>query len=702
MRALGVCVLLTMLVGLAVAVDALGFYRNAPLAPRYSFTNQSLLNATIRINTCKGEPAGSNLGYPPQVTLKGSNYTKTFDCPSFLCRIEYPAPGNYSIEVRWLNRLVYTGLIYINVSDQVININAEIAYVKFIARTYDMKQIDNAQIFLDIDGYRAAIGSGNTVLLPFGDVGYEAYFSWIPEMTLKSSGRVKVGCNTAIIEVKFPVLSRLRLIFQLSDGKPALGLNASVEVLYNGVKLSSANLASSNVVELSYAPLGEYTVRSYLEGRKLSQQTLEVAEKNDTYLVSLPLVSTAQIIVRDARGEVVQDDALLARIKDPLGRSSSAPLTSGTVTLGVTPLGRYELRVFSEKLGREIAQTFFEIVGDRRAALPLEVTVSIARNTLRVVAEGSGTLPSGSKIAARSYGVLLLSWYLDAPIASLSADLGYLPLGAAVQVEFSYGSYTYSAELSAGGGTLLVKVPIYDVAVNVVDLDGQPVSGCSVKVTSPYLVYEAALSGWALKLEHVPLSDVVISVTCLGVEVAHEQVSATSLKSGNVTVTAQLRGLSIIVKNALGRPVAGARVVVSVKSLQGGTNITTYTNDDGVALFNRVPLPPSGNVSLRVEYRGFVYTGVLSRLDKSKEVVLDVLVDTPFFALSTPQTLLVVTSSVAVTVFALSITKRYVRIGALRKLFENPFEEEREGFLSKLRRLLKKEKEGEEESIFFE
>ncbi|MEM4852445.1 MAG: carboxypeptidase-like regulatory domain-containing protein [Thermofilum sp.] len=695
--------LLAVLVILALAVKAAAVQSAEKPTSMHIFSNQTLLNATVHLKTCKGENVIQAPLQPPTILLKGINFSREFSCfPNFTCIVEYPLPGNYSLEVRWLNRVIYAGTVDLNASGSQIHINTRTAYVGFFVRTAERRDLRDQSVELYIEPYRLIARSGQIVLLPFGVIKYRVQFAWVQDIVLAVSGESTVGCDTGAIEVRLPLLSRLTFALQALGGVPATGINGSAELFFNGTRIASADLLRSNVIDLTYAPLGRYTIKVYLSGRLSSELYVDVTEKNNTYTVMLPVASIVKLKVLDARGEIVSDETLVAQLTDPLGRLFSERLTSGAIVLNSMPLGRYELEIFSEKLGRAIGRSSFEVQGSD-STIFREVSVSIARVRVSVQAEGSSTLPERSKVTVKSLGVLLLSRYLDSPRESVTGDLGYLPLGAIVQIEYSYDTFSYSVELSAGGGVLALRVPIYDVAVKFVDLDGQPVSGCTATLSSPYLNYAADLSGWMLEIKHVPLSDLLISVKCSNVEVARSKVSASELKTGNITVTVNVKALEITVKNLLGKPVSGAKVLVRVSSPSGVVNLTSTTGDDGVAVLYRVPLPPSSNISLHVSYRGFTYAGVLSPSEKSREVILDVLIDTPLLTLSATQALLAILGASVLAGTLIVVLRKYLHLKTLREMFASPFEEERESLIGRLKRILERkreEKEEEEISLF--
>lgn len=695
--------LLTLLVTLTLTVKSTAALSGEKNRVEYVFTNQSLLNATVQLKSCRGEDVTQVSVPAPVLTLKGLNninYTGEFQChPNFTCRVEYPLPGNYSAEVRWLNRVIYAGTLNLDTSGSRVVLNTNTVFVSFYLRTMDRKDLRDLPLELEIGSTKLITTSGRPILLPFGSAKYRAQFSPFQDVVLTVDGEITVSCDSRTVEVKLPVLSRITFTLFLLGGTPARGINGSVYLLFKDLKVGEANLLLSQTIELSYAPLGSYTLRIYLFGRFFGEVQVDVSEKNNTYPVTLPIISDAKLKIFDARGNTVQDDALIAQVTDPLGRAFSERLSVGTVSLTYVPLGRYELRIYSERLGRVISQTYFELQGGE-GTVYREISLGITRSRIVVEPEGSSTLPPGSKFIVKSFGVLLLSQYLDAPRDAITGDLGYLPLGATVQFEYSYGVYLYSGELSAGGGTLEVRIPIYDVVLRFVDLDQQQISGCEALLTSPYLNAAKTLSGWEVRIEHFPLSDLLVVVKCLNVEVANRIITANELRHGNITITINVKNIQITVKNTLGRPIAGARVSVSVTSRSGGANITSVTGDDGIALLNRVPFPPSGNVTFQVYYRGIVYRGTLTPLERTRDVVIDVIIDTPFMVLTTSQVLALLFILSIVGVALVIVTRKYSRIRVLRKMFESPFEEEEsESVITRLKKALKRKKEEEEEEI---
>ncbi|MEM4762345.1 MAG: hypothetical protein QW230_05150, partial [Thermofilum sp.] len=89
--------LLAVLVILALAVKAAAVQSAEKPTSMYIFSNQTLLNATVHLKTCKGENVIQAPLQPPTILLKGINFSREFSCfPNFTCIVEYPLPGNYS------------------------------------------------------------------------------------------------------------------------------------------------------------------------------------------------------------------------------------------------------------------------------------------------------------------------------------------------------------------------------------------------------------------------------------------------------------------------------------------------------------------------------------------------------------------------------------------------------------------------------
>uniref|UniRef100_A0A7C4B9H9 Uncharacterized protein n=1 Tax=Thermofilum pendens TaxID=2269 RepID=A0A7C4B9H9_THEPE len=671
--------------------------------PAVGNQTQAVLNSTLYIKTCKGEDIIWQGSEYPLVTISNEsfNYTKKITCTKFSCTVEYPLPGNYTLDAEWLGRKVFSQTLYLNGSQQTITVKADISNVLISVYTLDGRELQGLKVVLRVGRYEVEALSGQKIALPHGQVGYEVSS---PSGLAKASGVSEISCGSPVLRVVLNVFNRLVFVFKLLDDLPATGLNGSVKILYDNTELKSIDLRSSSEVEISEAPTGKYRVIVFIAGKRFEEKTIDVATTSNTYVIQLSIVSSIPVRLLDTSGNVVQDENLEATVVDPLGRVYKGNLSGGLLVLQHAPLGNYELIIRNVKWGLQLGSYAFSAssVGVSRG---VDVPTNLARSVAEVRASGSQALPRDSYILFKYAGVVVLAERLSEERTSIIIELGYLPIGATLQLTFSYGSYTEEKVLSVAKREILVEIQLYDVKLSIIDLDKKPVKGCNINIVSKYFNYSLKLDGNDIYLKNIPLTDIKISVACSGVEVLRTVLTPEELKRKNATLVAHIGDIHVYVKSWFDRPIPGASVKVTVTTPSGRAEYLAYTDQSGFAPVRDVALPPTANATLEVSFKGITYERRLDVNSRYYNVFLDVLIDTPIFVLSLSQTIAIIVISLALIAAAFLVYTRIARIRTLRELFEEPLgevEEHKErGLLARLRRFFsKKEKEGEEEQFF--
>jgi len=696
--------LVTALLLLLSAGSALALRTGNAQANLYAAGNQTQvpLNFTLYIKTCKGEDVIWQGPEYPIVTINGVgfNYTKKITCTRFTCTIEYPQPGNYSLNIYWLGRRVFSQVIFLNGSQQIVTVRADISNVLVSVYTLDNRELRGLKVTLRMGNYELEALSGQRLALPHGQVGYEVLS---PSGPARTSGVGEISCDNTVLRITLNIFNRLLITFKLLDGLPVAGLNGSVKILYNDMELKSVDLRSSSEAEISEAATGRYRVLVFVAGKLFEEKIIDVTASSNTYVVPLSVLSSISIRLLDASGNTIQGGDLEAVVTDPLGRVLRSSLSGGLLTLQYAPLGSYELSIRNTRWELQLGSYTFSL-HSANVSRGIDVPTNLAKTIVKVRASGSQALPKNSYILLKYSGIVIFAERLGEERTGVLIELDYLPLGATLQLTFSYGSYTQEEVLRVTNRENLVEIQLYDVKLSIVDLDKKPVKGCDMNITSKYFNYSLKLDGSDVLLKNLPLTDTKVSVKCSGIEVLRAVLTPEELRRKNATLVAHMGDVRVYVRSWFNRPVTGASVKVTVATPSGRAEYLAYTDQGGFASVKDVPLPPTANATLTVSFKGVTYERSLDISTRYHDVFLDILIDTPIFVLSLSQTIAVVTFSLVLIVAAVLAYVRMARIKSLKELFEEPLGEikgREEGVRARLKRFFsKKEEESEEEQFF--
>jgi hypothetical protein len=169
-------------------------------------------------------------------------------------------------------------------------------------------------------------------------------------------------------------------------------------------------------------------------------------------------------------------------------------------------------------------------------------------------------------------------------------------------------------ELKALGRVVL---PVDDVLIKVVDLDGRPVADAFVRFAGKDV--GSTDSQGIIIVRQAPLGDYyyAITVTKEGIEIGGDKVQFTTSRT-SATIQVGMYDITVLVKGAAGQPIQGALVEL----IRGGTTIArTRTDDSGRAVFSRVV---SSDYIVKATYEQFSSTASLPKGTRSTTVTLDI------------------------------------------------------------------------------
>jgi hypothetical protein len=161
-----------------------------------------------------------------------------------------------------------------------------------------------------------------------------------------------------------------------------------------------------------------------------------------------------------------------------------------------------------------------------------------------------------------------------------------------------------------------VTVPVDDVSIKVVDLEGRPVAGAAIKFAGRDV--GSTDSHGVIIVGQVPLdNDYPITVTKDGAEIGSYLVRFTASRT-SATIQAGIYDITVLVKGTAGQPIRGALVEL-VKD--GITIARAATDVSGTAVFTKVI---GADYVVRASYGGFRAETSLPKGIHNTQITLDI------------------------------------------------------------------------------
>jgi hypothetical protein len=161
-----------------------------------------------------------------------------------------------------------------------------------------------------------------------------------------------------------------------------------------------------------------------------------------------------------------------------------------------------------------------------------------------------------------------------------------------------------------------ITVPVDDVLIKVVDLEGRPVAGAAIKFAGRDV--GSTDSQGVIIVGQVPLdNDYPITVTKDGAEMGSYLVRFTASRT-SATIQAGIYDITVLVKAAAGQPMQGALVEL----VKDGITIARVTTDaSGTAVFSKVI---GADYVVRASYGGFRAETSLPKGIRNTQITLDI------------------------------------------------------------------------------
>lgn len=267
-----------------------------------------------------------------------------------------------------------------------------------------------------------------------------------------------------------------------------------------------------------------------------------------------------------------------------------------TISLLMLPRGTYTIEVTWK--GETVARKTFDLSTVNIGTVPLDIELGLTDAIFAVKDMAGRAVP----VAADKVSIE------NGPYASISVKDNKVNVVAMVKsktytVAVSYTGYGKTTAASYVGlpeGLKELVLPVGDIAITVVDVDGRPVGGATVKLEGVETKTDS--QGRAL-FQMVPLEDEAGRPISYSVTVTREKTITdtitTSRASTDFKLLYGLGDIKVIVRGAAGQPLAGARVdLLSAGALVG----TAVTDDKGEAMFTGLA---EGTYTVKVDWKTF-------------------------------------------------------------------------------------------------
>jgi hypothetical protein len=198
-----------------------------------------------------------------------------------------------------------------------------------------------------------------------------------------------------------------------------------------------------------------------------------------------------------------------------------------------------------------------------------------------------------------------------------------------------------------------VTVPVDDVSIKVVDLEGRPAAGAAIKFAERDV--GSTDSQGVIIVGQVPLdNDYPITVTKDGAEIGSYLVRFTASRT-SATIQAGIYDITVLVKGTAGQPVQGALVEL-VKD--GITIARVATDASGTAIFSKVI---GADYMVRASYGGFRAETSLPKSIRNTQITLDIYTSLLGVPVNFPTFLVITIGFILLIIVAAFAVSEYIR-----------------------------------------
>ncbi len=676
-----------------------------------SNTTTTTFNVTLRIETCDGEALKEGSLLPHVVVKKNGTAVFSGDCST--CTIDGLEYGVYQVYVKWRGVNVYENNILVNSTNSLVEIPIKTATKRVgvtVLNDEGSPIMYRVSATITLPSGDVGFEPGVTHILPFGTWSYSAKYSWMCNLVVSKSGQFPVSCGSSFLRISLPVAAEVVVKFRKSDGSSVLGLpgNASIYAVVNGKKAVTVDFREKDAVSFINMPYGSYRVVVAYRGLTVVNAVFNVKAGGDRqFTYTVPVTKSLTITFLDA-----DDNPLVlfpVVVETPWGEKLRLGTNeNGQVSIKEAMFGTY---VFTSSLQGVILKKSLKVEKPQ-----VEVKFPVRKSVLMLTPKGSASLPPGLrvKVVLPRTGYVVKEETLGKEASRWTLNLGLLLVDASYEADVSYMSYTWNWVVSAKP-VIEVKVPLYDVKIDVETMTGEPLTGCNITLSYGGESRNHVLEAGGLMVRHLPDTDVNVGVACRGVEVFHGSFRPSSV-NGTLTLKAYVTDLRVVVKGWFGKPIGGANVTLLISNDGKRLVFHSYTDANGVAVFKLVPVPPGSTAEALVRYKNEESRVVVDTGKSVNNVFLDVFLDTPLGALGLSTTVAMVVGLSVAGIVSLLLLRRYKYVKEVEGLlvpedvaYSGPYyygdEYEEEGVLERIKEFIREllgRNEEEGEGIFFD
>jgi imidazoleglycerol phosphate dehydratase HisB len=386
------------------------------------------------------------------------------------------------------------------------------------------------------------------------------------------------------------------------EGRPVLG----AAVKFAGLDIGSTD--SEGIITVSQVSLdNDYIITVVMGGVEVGSDRVRFTASKTSATIQVGIYDVT-VVVMDTVGRPIQG-ALIEIIKDGVIVARTVTDTSGSAVIGKLISADYVVRVSYKQF---IAETRL-LKGTRNTKITLDISIGVVLSIL----DRQGRPLAGTKLRiAPEQGVEI--FYRPGSDEFVLKLLEGVTYDLTIEWTSPYDTTAKvvvrdtPAGLQAKGS---ITVPVDDVSIKVVDLEGRPVAGATIKFAGKDV--GSTDSQGVIIVGQVPLdNDYTISVSKEGIEIGSDRVRFTASRT-SATIQAGIYDITVLVKGAAGQPIQGALVEL----IKGGTPIATAATDaSGTAVFTKVV---GADYEVRAAYEQFTSTAKLPKGTRSVQITLE-------------------------------------------------------------------------------
>jgi len=671
-----------------------------------TFTSQ----VTIRVLDAAGRRLTCD-EYKPLVRLEGYGYAR--ECSGHECSFNVQVTSNesslsFNLTVYWLGTRVYKGaLLLTNGSSKTVEVKVNATKVKLLGVDDGGRRVDSCK--LEVEGAaKLTLECGVTVSLPFGTYRVRSAELLIADRYVPvgvEDEEFEVTSDSAEVRVGLEVASSVTLRIVKLDGSPLT--NGTLKLMFldaeEPVSVYEGPI-EGGAVTLRDLPYGEYLAEVYWSGLRLLSENVEVGPSSATITLTTSLLPRAQLRLLDADGYPLANTPI--QVEGAGLKMIVVTDEGGWASLSDVLPGFYNVSI--RWLNRAISAPVY--IGEGGSA-----TVRMPLRALKVVLapKMASDLPSGlrAELLYEPEGYVLAEASLNAPSPQLILSPQMpIPLDVSLKLVVHWGDrLLLEGVVDPYSRVRYVNLSFIDLEVEVVDASGNPLPGAMLRVEDALGVREVEADQYGrVLLKHLYGERFEVEAIWRRIPVARESAAF----KRKIVVKAYVYDLRVVVRGAIGQPVAGALVSVSVSGPGFSLEANATAGSDGLAEIRWLPAPPGSTLVLRVAKGRVELVKPLTPTDLEEgviEVRLDLLIDYGWLQLRVSEFIvLVAVATLSIAAAALVYRALRVRLAAMKVLSEYRVEWEAapssfwDRLRARIRAVLGSEEEEEEGELFEE